>query len=89
MSTPTAVDPQQPLEPLWRGLLVYRVLALVSAAVVVLVELPQYRIPGAAVAVLAVMAGWTAVAGYGYLAAGGGPGGGAGSRSPTSRSRWP
>ncbi len=70
MSTPTTVDPQQPLEPLWRGLLVYRVLALVSAAVVVLVELPQYRLPGAAVAVLAVMAGWTAIAGYGYLAGG-------------------
>ena len=43
MPSPTAVDPQQPLEPLWCGLLVYRVLALVSTAVVVLGSLIEYR----------------------------------------------
>ena len=31
VTTPTAADMERPLEPLWRGLLVYRVLTLVSA----------------------------------------------------------
>ena len=70
MTSPTTADPERPLEPLWRGLLVYRVLALVSAGVVVLVGLPQYRSAVGAVAVLAVMVGWTAVLGYGYLVTG-------------------
>jgi len=65
-----ASDPDRPLEPLWRGLLVYRVLALLSAGTVLLVSLPQYRSPAGAVAVLVVMAGWTAASGYGYLRAG-------------------
>ena len=60
MPSPTAVDPQQPLEPLWCGLLVYRVLALVSTAVVVLGSLIEYRSAAGAVAVLVVMTGWTA-----------------------------
>lgn len=67
MTSPTTADPERPLEPLWRGLLVYRVLALLSAVVVVLVALPSYRSPAGAVAVLAVMTGWTAFLGYGYL----------------------
>ena len=70
VTSPTTADPERPLEPLWRGLLVYRVLALLSAGVVVLVGLPQYRSAAGAVAVLVVMAGWTAVLGYGYLVAG-------------------
>jgi signal transduction histidine kinase len=70
MTSPTTADPERPLEPLWRGLLVYRVLALVSAGVVVIAALPEYRSPGGAVAVLVVMAGWTAFLGYGYLVAG-------------------
>ena len=69
MSTPATVDPQQPLRPLWRGLLVYRVLALVSAAVVVLGSLAAFRSAAGAVAVLVVMAGWTALSGYAYLRA--------------------
>jgi signal transduction histidine kinase len=64
-----ASDPDRPLEPLWRGLLVYRVLALLSAGTVLLVTLPQYRSPAGAVAVLVVMAGWTAASAYGYLRA--------------------
>jgi signal transduction histidine kinase len=67
MTSPAAVDPRQPLESLWRGLLVYRVLALVSSSAVVLWSLDEYRSAAGAVAVLAVMAGWTAVSGYGYL----------------------
>ena len=70
MSSPTAVDPQQPLEPLWRGLLVYRVLALVSTAVVVLGSLIEYRSAAGAVAVLVVMTGWTALSGLAYLGPG-------------------
>ena len=52
MTSSTTADPERPLEPLWRGLLVYRVLALLSAGVVVLVGLPQYRSPVGAAAVL-------------------------------------
>ena len=58
---------EQPLQPLWRGLVVYRVLTLVSAAVVVLASLDIYASPGGALAVLAVMAAWTATTAWGYL----------------------
>lgn len=58
---------ERPLEPLWRGLVVYRVLALISAAVVVLRSLDEYARPGGAQAVLAAMAAWTAVTGWVYL----------------------
>lgn len=58
---------EQPLQPLWRGLVVYRVLTLVSAAVVVLASLEAYASPGGALAVLAVMAAWTAATAWGYL----------------------
>lgn len=60
----------EPLEPLWRGLLVYRVLALLSAGVVVLHAIGDYRSPAGALAVLVVMVGWTAVGGVGYLGSG-------------------
>ncbi|NMI00703.1 MacS family sensor histidine kinase [Pseudonocardia acidicola] len=57
---------ERPLEPLWRGLLVYRVLTLISVSVPALVGLGDYAAPAAAVAVLAVMLVWTVVTGYGY-----------------------
>jgi signal transduction histidine kinase len=58
---------ERPLEPLWRGLLVYRVLTLVSAAVVALVALDEYAAPAGLVAALAAMAVWTALTGYAYV----------------------
>ncbi len=58
---------EQPLEPLWRGLLVYRVLTLLSAVTVVVVSLDSYAAPAGAVAVLVVMVAWTAVTGYAYV----------------------
>lgn len=67
MTWPSAADREQPLEPLWRGLLVYRVLALLSAAAVVLFSLDDFASPVGAVGVLAVMAVWTAATGYGYV----------------------
>jgi len=60
-------DVEHPLEPLWRGLLVYRVLTLVSSAAGVLLALGAYAVPAGAVAVLVVMAAWTAGSGYVYL----------------------
>ena len=66
MTVPGA-DIEQPLEPLWRGMLVYRVLTLVSAAAVVLLSLDDYASPVGAVAVLVVMAIWSAGSGYAYL----------------------
>lgn len=65
--TITAADVERPLEPLWRGLLVYRVLTLASAAAVILYRLDEYASPAGALGVLAAMAGWTAVTGYGYF----------------------
>lgn len=58
---------EQPLEPLWRGLVVYRVLTLVSAGVVVLLRLDEYASPAGALAVFGVMAVWSAVTAWGYL----------------------
>jgi signal transduction histidine kinase len=57
---------EEPLEPLWRGLVVYRVLTLVSAGVVTVLSLDGYARPGIAVAVLAVMVVWTAATAWGY-----------------------
>lgn len=62
-----AVD--RPLEPLWRGLLVYRGLTLVSSVAVALFHLGEYAHPLGAVAVLAVMVAWTAATAYLYLVA--------------------
>ncbi|GAA1304044.1 DUF5931 domain-containing protein [Pseudonocardia xinjiangensis] len=69
MTTPTAADTEQPLAPLWRGLLVYRVLALMSTSAGVLYSLDSYARPGAAVAVLVVMAVWTVLSSFGYFGA--------------------
>ncbi|MGQ0573117.1 MAG: MacS family sensor histidine kinase [Pseudonocardia sp.] len=66
MSSPVSTV-EQPLEPLWRGLVVYRALTLASAAVVVLVSLDEYASPAGALAVLATMAGWTALTGWAYV----------------------
>ncbi|MDN5748128.1 MAG: DUF5931 domain-containing protein [Pseudonocardia sp.] len=60
-------DELRPLEPLWRGLLVYRVLALFSAVAVVLSGLDAYASPVGAVAVQVGMVLWTALSGYAYL----------------------
>lgn len=62
-----AADMERPLEPLWRGLLVYRVLTLVSSVAVVLYTLDEFASPVGAMVVLAVMTGWTAVTTYGYF----------------------
>ncbi len=58
----------QPLLPLWRGLLGYRLLTLVSSAAVVLAALRDYAHPAGAVAVLVAMAMWTAATGRAYRA---------------------
>ncbi len=62
-----AVD--RPLEPLWRGLLVYRGLTLVSAVAVALYRLGEYAHPVGALVVLGVMALWTGATAYLYLVA--------------------
>jgi signal transduction histidine kinase len=62
-----AADVERPLEPMWRGLLVYRVLTLASTAAVVLYRLNDYASPAGAIGVLAAMAGWTMVTGYAYF----------------------
>jgi signal transduction histidine kinase len=67
MTAPSAAEMERPLEPMWRGLLVYRVLTLLSAAAVVVYSLDGYASPAGAIGVLAVMAAWTAVTGYGYF----------------------
>lgn len=58
---------ERPLEPLWRGLLFYRVLTLVSTTVVVFATLDAFASPAGAVAAQAVMAAWTAFLGRAYL----------------------
>jgi signal transduction histidine kinase len=62
-----AVD--RPLEPLWRGLLVYRGLTLVSAIAVALYRLADYAHPVGVTVVLGVMTAWTAATAYLYLVA--------------------
>ena len=62
-----AVD--RPLEPLWRGLLVYRGLTLASAIAVALYRLGDYAHPVGVLVVLGAMTVWTAVTAYLYLAA--------------------
>jgi hypothetical protein len=61
-----AVD--RPLEPLWRGLLVYRGLTLLSAIAVTLYRLGEYAHPVGVVVVLGAMTAWTAATAYLYLA---------------------
>lgn len=65
----TEADLGRPLEPLWRGFLVYRVLTLVGAVVVVLTRLDAFAQPVLAVVVAAVMVVWTGVTGLAYLGA--------------------
>ena len=60
-----AVD--RPLEPLWRGLLVYRGLTLASAIAVALYRLGEYAHPVGVVVVLGAMTAWTAATAYLYL----------------------
>jgi signal transduction histidine kinase len=62
-----AVD--RPLEPLWRGLLVYRGLTLASAIAAALYRLGDYARPVGVLVVLGAMTVWTAVTAYLYLAA--------------------
>ena len=62
-------DLGRPLEPLWRGFLVYRVLTLIGSVVVVLIRLDQYAQPVVAAVVCAVMVVWTGVSGLAYLGA--------------------
>jgi signal transduction histidine kinase len=64
---PTAVDMQRPVEPLWRGLLVYRVLTLVSAAAVLIWKLPDFASPAGALGVLFGMAAWTVLTSLWYM----------------------
>ncbi|GAA5159110.1 DUF5931 domain-containing protein [Pseudonocardia eucalypti] len=59
--------PEQMLDPLWRGLVGYRVIALGYAGVLVLRGFPEYRWPLGALLVLGGLACWTAVTGVGYL----------------------
>ncbi len=72
MTIPGA-DVEQPLEPLWRGMLVYRVLTLVSAVAGVLLFLDEFASRVGAIAVLVVMAAWTAGSGYVYVRRPAGP----------------
>ena len=65
----TEADMGRPLEPLWRGFLVFRVLTLVGAVVVVLSRLDQFAQPVFAAAVCAVMVVWTGATGLVYLGA--------------------
>jgi signal transduction histidine kinase len=64
---PSAVDMQRPVEPLWRGMLVYRTLTLASVSAVLVWRLGEFAFPGGAVAVLVAMAGWTLLTGIWYV----------------------
>jgi signal transduction histidine kinase len=66
-------DVEHPLEPLWRGMLVYRALTLVSSVAGVLLSLGEYASPAGTVGVLLVIVGWTAGSGYAYLRRPAGP----------------
>ncbi len=52
--------------PLWRALVVFRAATLAYAAVLVATRFRAFEHPAAAWAVVGVMAGWTAVAGWAY-----------------------
>ena len=64
---PTLIDVDRPLEPLWRGVVVYRVLTLAVVIVVAGFHMGSYASPLGAGLVLAVMTVWTAVLARGYL----------------------
>lgn len=63
----TEADLGRPLEPLWRGFLVYRLLTLIGTVVVVLISLENFAQPVLAVLVAVVMIVWTGVTGLVYL----------------------
>ncbi|MCO1660209.1 histidine kinase [Pseudonocardia sp. S2-4] len=58
---------QRPVEPLWRGMLVYRTLTLASTAAVTVWRLDDFASPAGAVAVLVAMAGWTLLTSIWYV----------------------
>ena len=61
------VDVRAALLPLWRGLVVFRVVALAYAAVNVVRDVGLYARPALGIAVLGGMAGWTLVTSVAYL----------------------
>lgn len=61
------VDVHAALLPLWRGLVVFRVVALVYAAVNVVRDVGLYARPALGIAVLALMAVWTLATSVAYL----------------------
>lgn len=67
---PSSAEMMRPVEPLWRGMLVYRVLTLLSAGVVLVWSLEEFASPAGALAVLVVMVAWTGVSGYWYVGGG-------------------
>ena len=67
---PTSAEMMRPVEPLWRGMLVYRVLTLLSSGVVLIWSLGEFASPAGALAVLVVMVAWTGLSGYGYIGGG-------------------
>ena len=68
-AAPDVDGPGRAVDPLWRGLVGYRLIALAYAGALIVVNLPHYRSPGGALAVLAVMVVWTGVTAVGYLRA--------------------
>jgi signal transduction histidine kinase len=62
-----SAGPGRVVDPLWRGLVGYRVIALIYAGALIVVNLPLYRHPAGAVVVLVVMVAWTALTAAGYL----------------------
>ena len=67
----TLIVVDHPLEPLWRGAVVYRVLTLLTVIGVSVFHMREYASPIGAGVVLAVMAAWTAVVARVYLGDGG------------------
>lgn len=63
----TLIDVERPLEPLWRGVVVYRVLTLVTVVGVSAFHMTDYASPLGAGLVLAAMTVWTAVLARGWL----------------------
>jgi signal transduction histidine kinase len=61
------VDVRAALLPLWRGLVVFRVVALVYAAVNVVRDVGLYARPALGIVVLGLMAAWTLVTSVAYL----------------------
>lgn len=65
----TLSDVERPLEPLWRGVIAFRVLTLVTVIGVALWRLDSYTSPVGVTGVLLGMTVWTAVLARGYLGA--------------------